>query len=430
MSNKQAIMQMVVREAERQGIDPRLALAYVDVESSFKPKTGNSIYKGLFQLSHNEFKKHGGSGDIFNPQSNIKAGLRKMKADMAWYKSKTGKDPGLFEMYMVHQRGKGGSVNHAMLDPNEPAWKAMYNTSEGRRKGKAWAQRTIWQNVDSKLYGQFGGKYALGQNMTNGQFMNFWGTRMNGKWKKYGGEGDMPLPFGGTAPSAEDIGDAIPTMSPRAKQKAVEQGVVDHYFNPETGQANPMAEHRGPMTAPLPTRGDRTATAQDAASQSFSAPSPQPSNAGFLPEGVKRNAAMSPEFGQGQGPFAPIQPQFATAPTNEEVAAHEDEKKFAEHAATVADINQNQVEHSEEYQPEVGPVAEGSGIFGGYGEPYYNDPPAFKGIGQQPKASAQLVKAPAAPQQSLQRAASFAPRNTFNLQAINQLIAKARKFGV
>ena len=58
-------------------LDYIIATAYI--ESGFKPKAGNSKYKGMFALSQSEFNKYYPSGDIFNTEQNSRAGVQVLK---------------------------------------------------------------------------------------------------------------------------------------------------------------------------------------------------------------------------------------------------------------------------------------------------------------------------------------------------------------
>ena len=447
MSNKKVIIQMVVREAQRQGVDPRLALSFVDVESSFDPNDNTGSYKGLFQLSHNEFGRYGGKGSIFNPQANIRAGIKKMKSDTAWFEQKTGRKPTLKDLYFVHQRGRGGVINHANLDPNAPAWHAMYNTAEGRRRGKEWAQRTVWENVDSRLWAKYGGKHNLGRVMTNGDFNKFWDNRLVGKWQKYGG---TPEDWGGKslAPTVEDIsipgtqskiapGDMIqmpdggyvsaetagvastepqqylPQMSPRASEKAVEKGVIDHYMgvdpnNPLDVKFNPKAEHRGPTMAPLPVRGDRLATDQGQAGDE-SLPPPV--------AGSDLDNARAEEMGmiQDEMKYLPLAQATVAGPMREVNQPELYEKNYA--VPTTAEALGGGMDYGDgplyPYESaDLGPTKYPKGMIGG-----------GHSLGSMPKApgvsSMNLDKAPVR-----QRAGGF------DLNKLKQFVATARKFGV
>lgn len=438
--NKNAIVQMVIREAEKQGVDPKVALAYVGIESSFDPKRVSPYggkYKGLFQMSHNEFNSNGGKGNIFNPQQNIKAGIAKMKKDMAWFEAKTGRKPGAAEMYLTHQRGRGGVINHYNMDPNAKAWQAMYNTGEGRQRGVGWAKLTVEGNVTPQMIQKYGSRKAAAENMTNAEFVNHWTNRVNRELAKWGGEG-TPLPFGGLAPTEKDIGNALPVMSPRARNKAVEIETADHYFSPN-GEVNPFAPDRGPSAAPAPARGVRESTDLGQAGHESGpgrfAPLPPSSDGGpinpFDP-GIGKVAAMSPEFNQGRHPLAPIQPEFATGSTGEEQAAQEDVNKLQDLARTQHDLAMNQVEQPDAYTANSPSLQTGSTGGGGYiSDPGFEEPlsawPQMLGPG---KASNSAPRAQQAPTVSLSVSPGFAPRNTFNLDAINKLVAAARKFGV
>ncbi len=200
MSNARAIQQMIIREARALGVDPTMALVFGEIESGFNPgriSPGSGLYKGVFQLSDGEFKKHGGTGSIFNPQANIRAGIRKIATETAQFSRKYGRAPTGAEMYLVHQQGWGGYDAHTR-NPNQLAYKSMAGTGEGRQKGEGWAQKAIAWNVPAKHAARYGG--AL--NMTSGQFANHWTNDFNRRAAKFGGPA---YKHAGEQPQAEYI---------------------------------------------------------------------------------------------------------------------------------------------------------------------------------------------------------------------------------
>jgi soluble lytic murein transglycosylase-like protein len=58
-------------------LDYIITTAYI--ESGFKPKAGNTKYKGMFALSQSEFNKYYPSGDIYNIEQNSRAGVQVLK---------------------------------------------------------------------------------------------------------------------------------------------------------------------------------------------------------------------------------------------------------------------------------------------------------------------------------------------------------------
>lgn len=189
--NRQQIEQLIVATARKHGIDPNALRAKVAIESGFNPGVKTGSYKGLLQLSDREFAKHGGKGDIFNPQANLDAGASMLKAHMSDFERQHGRAPQPWELYMVHQQGAGGYAAHAS-DPTRPAWQSMASTGEGRQKGAGWAKQAIWGNLPNSAKKQFGSV----DNVTSGDFLNWWKGR-------YGRASGAPAP----APQPEGIND-------------------------------------------------------------------------------------------------------------------------------------------------------------------------------------------------------------------------------
>ncbi len=161
--------ELVDQAAAKHGLDPNLLRAYVKVESGGNPRNVTGSYKGLFQLSEEEFRKYGGTGDIFDPVANAEAGAAKIKAESAEFEKRMGRPPSAAEIYMIHQQGAAGAAAHA-ASPDRPAWQSMLSTGEGRQKGEAWAKKAIWGNVPDDMKGRFGSV----ENLTSGDFVKMW----------------------------------------------------------------------------------------------------------------------------------------------------------------------------------------------------------------------------------------------------------------
>lgn len=169
--------------AAEHGVDPALMRTYAKIESGGDPSNQTGSYKGLFQLSAAEFRKYGGTGDIFDPQANAQAAARKLKAESDELAAKLGRQPTPTELYMVHQQGEGGAAAHAS-NPDAPAWKNMHSTAEGRGKGEAWAKRAIWGNIPDADKKEFGSV----ENVTSKDFLELWERKV----QKFSGEAGAP----------------------------------------------------------------------------------------------------------------------------------------------------------------------------------------------------------------------------------------------
>lgn len=169
--------------AAEHGVDPALMRTYAKIESGGDPSNQTGSYKGLFQLSAAEFRKYGGTGDIFDPQANAQAAARKLKAESDELAAKLGRQPTPTELYMVHQQGEGGAAAHA-ANPDAPAWKNMHSTAEGRGKGEAWAKRAIWGNIPDADKKEFG----TVENVTSKDFLELWERKV----QRFSGEAGAP----------------------------------------------------------------------------------------------------------------------------------------------------------------------------------------------------------------------------------------------
>lgn|SRR5262245_31952789 len=169
--------ELIEKHARRVGIDPAWMRKIMHVESGGDPRNVTGSYQGLFQLSNREFKAHGGSGDIMDPEQNTMAAANKLAAEKLRFSQKYGREASLKDIYMIHQQGEGGYGKH-MANPDRPAWQNMAETGEGKAKGVAWAKRAIWGNVPDNLKA----KYGSVENITSRQFTEeVWGAKMEGK---------------------------------------------------------------------------------------------------------------------------------------------------------------------------------------------------------------------------------------------------------
>jgi hypothetical protein len=180
--------------AERHGFDPGWLKAYTAIESSGDPAKRTGRYKGLLMLSDEQFKEHGGTGNIYDPRANADAGAAKLRIQFDAFQSKYGRPPEAHELYLVHQQGEGGFAAH-QSKPDAPAWQNMAGTAEGRQKGEGWAKKAIWGNIPDAQKAQFGSV----DNVTSADFMKLWLARVE---RGLGGGYTMPdQPPGGGQPA-------------------------------------------------------------------------------------------------------------------------------------------------------------------------------------------------------------------------------------
>lgn len=158
----------VDRAASIAGLDPSVLRGVIRIESSGDPTAVKGSYKGLGQLSDDQFQKYGG-GDIFNARDNLRATARKLADEAGEFEQKYGRLPTAAEMYLAHQQGAGGFAAH-MANPDRPAWQNMLSTKEGQQKGEAWARAAIWGNIPDRDKARFGSV----ENVTSRQFTQLW----------------------------------------------------------------------------------------------------------------------------------------------------------------------------------------------------------------------------------------------------------------
>lgn len=164
-----------IRRASELDSMPRSILrAFAAIESGGNSQARTGSYCGVYQLSHSEFRKYGGRGNIFDPKANTDIAARKLRSESDAFALEYGRAPTATELYMVHQQGVGGAAMH-MANPDWPAWLNMYLTDEGRRKGPGWARQAIWGNVPADQRAQFPGGV---DSITSRQFMDMWAAKM------------------------------------------------------------------------------------------------------------------------------------------------------------------------------------------------------------------------------------------------------------
>ena len=183
---RQDIQQIVVDEFTKHGFNPRMGLALVSIESSFDPEVCNGSYCGLMQVGNfsNYQKAYGFTKDtIKDPVTNLEAGIKIMKENINYFKSKKGmgREPTPGEVYLMHQQGMGGGV--ALLkNENELAHKVLakyapkkYQTQEEK---EAYAIGNIRANLPKNLKAQ-------ASTMTAKDFANYWINKMEERYNRY-----------------------------------------------------------------------------------------------------------------------------------------------------------------------------------------------------------------------------------------------------
>jgi len=164
----------IQKASDSHGVPPSTLRAFAAIESGGNPSARTGSYFGVYQLSHNEFRKYGGRGNIFDLSENTQVAARKLRSEADAFAQQHGRQPTATELYMVHQQGIAGAATH-MANPDAPAWQNMYRTSEGQRKGPGWARLAIWGNIPQDRRAQFP---AGVDSVTSRQSMELWERKL------------------------------------------------------------------------------------------------------------------------------------------------------------------------------------------------------------------------------------------------------------
>jgi len=219
----------IAQAADEVGVDQGMLETFARIESGGDPGAVTGSYRGLFQLSKDEFAKHGGGGSIHDPVANARAAAIKLKAEMSTFEARYGREPTAAEIYLVHQQGEGGYDAH-QRNPDRPAWQNMASTAEGRQKGEKWAKAAIWGNVpdDAKA------RYGSVDKMTSRDFMDLWAEKVD----RIGGGGGTGVASGPYARMSFSARHGLLTRAKIAMSAETQQDLKDAYQEiMETGDA-------------------------------------------------------------------------------------------------------------------------------------------------------------------------------------------------
>jgi hypothetical protein len=167
------------KAASETGLDVNMLRQFAKIESGGNPNAVTGSYKGLFQMSKEEFEKYGG-GNIFNEDDNARAAARKLAAESKRFFTAYGRPATAGDLYLVHQQGEAGYAAH-LSNPTAPAWQNMLSTGEGKAKGAAWAKAAIWGNIPDQVKAQFPGGV---ETVSSAQFVAYWKGRVSGETVK------------------------------------------------------------------------------------------------------------------------------------------------------------------------------------------------------------------------------------------------------
>jgi Transglycosylase SLT domain len=151
---------------------PDFMQTIAEIESSNNPNQQTGRYKGLYQLSDEEFRKYGGQGSIFDPEQNTKAATAKMTAEGQRAQDRLGRALSPVEQYMVHQQGLAGTLSH-LSNPDQPAWKSF---QQAAGNNETQSKAAIWKNLTPEMKAQFGNDV---NNVTSRDFIKLWTDRYN-----------------------------------------------------------------------------------------------------------------------------------------------------------------------------------------------------------------------------------------------------------
>lgn len=194
--NREQVKQLIIQQAQANGLDPAMMLAIADIESKFKAGAYNpSGASGVYQFMPKTAKGYGLSNPM-DANANVAAGMRFTKDNIAYFKKTLGREPTPGEVYLMHQQGMGGATS-LMRNPNALAANVV-------------GQKAVTQN----------GGWA---GMTAGQFAGLWTGKMDTTYQMYGGQAYQPMvtaggptmglrpdgsigPIGGTGGAGVDVG--------------------------------------------------------------------------------------------------------------------------------------------------------------------------------------------------------------------------------
>jgi hypothetical protein len=250
----------ITEAANKHGVDPNLLMTFARIESGGRPGVQTGSYKGLFQLSSAEFRKHGGEGDIFDPGSNANAAAAKLKTEAAEFEQKYGRAPKPIDLYLIHQQGEGGYEAH-ISNPERAAWESMASTAEGREKGERWAKQAIWGNIPDDVKSRFPGGV---ESVTSGDFVELWREKVErlggGEVRVAQAEGPKSDAYSGPYAnlSAEDRRELYGVVRTKLKQAVAEARqevkafdvLAEKGFSPEPGQLETLRTKVGGLRDP------------------------------------------------------------------------------------------------------------------------------------------------------------------------------------
>jgi len=192
----------IIREAAgRYGLSPEMMLRIAQIESGMNPRNANprSSARGVYQFMTKpggSWGEYGRGQDVLDPHANVDAGARYIKDNMATLRTKLGREPADWEVYLAHQQGRAGAPA-LLANPNARAVDVL---SQFYRKPGV-ARDAVVLN---------GGR----EDMTAGEFAALWKAKYEGTNPSGGGRAARvasaaPASAAGTAPQAINATDPI-----------------------------------------------------------------------------------------------------------------------------------------------------------------------------------------------------------------------------
>jgi hypothetical protein len=111
--------QAIVDAARAHHLDPNLMRSIASIESGMNPGSNANAktqYKGLYQIGHDEWRRFGGEGNIYNAHDNAMAAARMFDENRSQFRKRFNRDPTDTELYLMHQQGLGFYTRGAMTN--------------------------------------------------------------------------------------------------------------------------------------------------------------------------------------------------------------------------------------------------------------------------------------------------------------------------
>ena len=161
---QEPVTNLIRTEAQKQGVNPDLAIQIASVESGLNPAAQNpkSSASGLFQLIDRTRKQLGGDPkNKFDPLENVRLGVKLIKQNEGQLMTSLGRRPTDHELYMAHLFGPTGAVSLIQADPNIPVQKAVLGFSSPKTADAIVKNNRLTGTVGDvigKFQQKFGGK--------------------------------------------------------------------------------------------------------------------------------------------------------------------------------------------------------------------------------------------------------------------------------